>query len=561
MNMLKRLLFPVLLLLLSAIAILPLFSQGFFPIHDDTQIARVFEMNKSLHDGLFPVRFVADLGYGYGYPIFSFYAPLAYYVGALFMSLGLTAMTATKTMIGLGVLLAGMTMYFLARQFMGEKSAVVAGLLYVYAPYHAVNFFVRGAVGELWAYAFIPLAFLGIWKLAQKPSWRHVGLCAIGFAGVIVSHNLTALIVTPFLLAGAGMLMLTSRQHSGKRQAVFLVLGIGLALLVSSWYWLPAIGEMQYTNVVSQAGGGSAYADHFVCINQLWSSPWGFGGSTSGCLDGLSFQIGKLHILLGLIGLVVGLGLQKLRKQRFVVLFTAFCLLFSVLMTLEMSKPVWDGLPFMKYVQFPWRYLSLVVFFLSLLGGLALSGWENIFKGNRASLVRLGGVVAVIVFLLLLSSKNFHPKFLYDTYRDETDPKIIVWTISRISDEYLPKAFKKPDTEVAAATQRIGRETTVNAQVISDKTGEKVIQLESERGGKLALNLAYFPAWQFLLDSQPLTASVSDGMYYFILPKGSHTLQARFMQTPLEKAANTVSVISVVVLILGIILERKRRKA
>src|SRR6266571_3739128 len=91
-----------LLLILSYWSIKPFFESGFFPIHDDTQVARVFEMNKSLGDGMFPVRWVSDLGYGYGYPIFNFYAPLAYYVGGIANLVGFDVFFATKFMMIVG---------------------------------------------------------------------------------------------------------------------------------------------------------------------------------------------------------------------------------------------------------------------------------------------------------------------------------------------------------------------------------------------------------------------------------------------------------------------------
>src|SRR3990167_1872112 len=92
-------------LLLSLWVIKPLFVNGFFPMHDDTQVARVFEMGKALRDGMFPVRWVPDLGYGYGYPIFNFYAPLSYYFGGFLTLLGFDALLATKIMMAVGILL------------------------------------------------------------------------------------------------------------------------------------------------------------------------------------------------------------------------------------------------------------------------------------------------------------------------------------------------------------------------------------------------------------------------------------------------------------------------
>src|SRR3989344_8168557 len=147
--------FPILIvLILSFFSIKPLLMSGFFPIHDDTQVARVYEMGKALSDGMFPVRWVQDLGYGYGYPIFNFYAPLAYYVGGFFNVLGIDALVSTKAMMVLGIVFSGIFMYFLAREFWGEAGGVISGLFYLFSPYHAVDIYVRGDVSEFWAYTF-----------------------------------------------------------------------------------------------------------------------------------------------------------------------------------------------------------------------------------------------------------------------------------------------------------------------------------------------------------------------------------------------------------------------
>ncbi len=96
MQKIKKYIPFVFIILLSFWAIKPLLNNGFFPMHDDTQVARVYEMKKALADGVFPVRWSQDLGYGYGYPIFNFYAPLAYYVGGYINLLGFNSLNATS---------------------------------------------------------------------------------------------------------------------------------------------------------------------------------------------------------------------------------------------------------------------------------------------------------------------------------------------------------------------------------------------------------------------------------------------------------------------------------
>src|SRR3990170_5209576 len=108
MNIKFRTVAPLILVVaLSIVTIQPLISNGFFPMHDDTQPARLYEMAQALADGQFPVRWVRDLGYGYGYPLFNFYAPLPYYIGAFLYLIGVELIISTKVMFAIGMLLAG----------------------------------------------------------------------------------------------------------------------------------------------------------------------------------------------------------------------------------------------------------------------------------------------------------------------------------------------------------------------------------------------------------------------------------------------------------------------
>ena len=137
-------LFIIVVIFLAIPTILPLFHQGLFPVHDDTQVARVLTMGKALKDGLLPVRWVDFLGYNFGYPIFNFYAPLAYYIGGFFILFGFSALISTKIMMGLGMMLAGISMYLLASSIFSKKAGFLSAVLYLYAPYHAVDLYVRG---------------------------------------------------------------------------------------------------------------------------------------------------------------------------------------------------------------------------------------------------------------------------------------------------------------------------------------------------------------------------------------------------------------------------------
>jgi hypothetical protein len=81
----KHIITLIFILILLFWSVKPLFSSGYFTMHDDAQVGRVVAMGQALRDGQFPVRWVNYLGYGYGYPIFNFYGPYHITLGDYFM--------------------------------------------------------------------------------------------------------------------------------------------------------------------------------------------------------------------------------------------------------------------------------------------------------------------------------------------------------------------------------------------------------------------------------------------------------------------------------------------
>lgn len=549
-------------LALSYFAIAPLFIAGFFPVHDDTQVARVFTMQKSLADGMFPVRWVSDLGYGFGYPIFNFYAPLAYYFGGLLDLLGFDAITATKVMMGLGMIFAAFSMYLLAKEFWGTMGGVVAGVLYLYAPFHAVDLYVRGDVAELWAYAFIPLVFYGLWKLYKHKSWKNVFVTAISYAAIILSHNLTAMMVTPFVIAVVIMFSIVLYKRKQLFAIRYLLYAISLGVLLSAFYWLPALLEMQYTNVLGQIGGGADFRDHFVCLSQLWESQWGFGGSVPGCLDGLSFRIGKIHILLSLVAVVLLFLHRKDKEKRNVLFFAFFCLLFSVLILLPTAKPLWETIPLMAFFQYPWRFLLLIAFFSSFIGGSVLWFLQKHSKQKSVLFVGASIIIAASFFLYI---KLFNPQTVGPKTESElTSRQAIAWTASKISDEYMPKGFAVPKNEQDISSQQL---EIIKGEAIINSAGKNTYNIQLLKPTTFKANIAYFPAIviyaygkkvPFTITPRGLTFPLNFGRDIFGHPTGGVYLRIAFEQTPIEKVANMVSLASILILVVGIIYQRKR---
>src|SRR5690348_13066083 len=85
-------------LLLSSLLLWSLFYAPFFVMQDDEQLIRLQEMRVCLQDLQVPCRWVPDLGAGMGYPLFNFYGPLAYYVGAIIYLITNNLLFSAKSM-------------------------------------------------------------------------------------------------------------------------------------------------------------------------------------------------------------------------------------------------------------------------------------------------------------------------------------------------------------------------------------------------------------------------------------------------------------------------------
>ncbi len=555
----------IIVIIFSIWAIKPLFNPGFFPTHDDTQPTRIFEMAKALRDGLFPVRWVNDLGYGYGYPIFNFYAPLAYYAGALFMSLGMHALLATKFTFGVGIILAGITMYFLGKSLWGEIGGIVSGIFYQYALYHAVDIYVRGDLAEFWAYALTPLAFYGLYKVfihikERKKRWYALSLGALGLAGVFLSHNLSAVIVMLYVIPFCIVLIICSGLHDKTKTAWYLFLTILFAILLSSFYIFPVPFEMKFTNVLSQVGGTSDYHNHFVCLSQFWYSPWGYGGSVPGCIDGLSFMLGKLSLFFSLLGILCSVMLWKKRKYEAIILLGAgFGWVTSLWLTTASSEFIWHIIPFLSFLQYPWRFLMMTSFFCAILSGGVL---HTVSLYLKKSIILFSLVLVICVLLILLQGKYFTPQYYKKiTSADYTNTDVIRWKISKISDEYLPKNFLKPKSNALVIPYPFLIFPPAGVTLSEkDTTGEKQARIKGFEDAYLVLGLAYFPAWHYYIDEKPAIIQNHSGKVLIQVPKGTHILTLKFQQTPIEIIGNVLSLTGLLGILLGIMLFREKKK-
>ena len=389
--------------LLSVFSFVSLVRPGYFPMHDDMQVMRLYQLEKCFADGQIPCRWVPDQGYGYGYPQFNFYSPLPYYVMYVFRLVGFSLLACVKIGFILSLFLSALAMFALGRWLWGNIGGSVSALLYLYAPYRAMDVYNRGAMAEAWAFVFLPLIFLGIGRWVVKKRWQDLALLSFGLMGLFLSHNVTTLITIPFGLAWAVIWLVKEKKWSAvKGLALAGFLGLGLA----AFFVLPAFLEKKFVHVETMLMGYFNYLAHFVSVEQLFFSPrWGYGSSVLGPNEQVFLGAGVFHWLFGLMGLGYGWLFYKKDKKSFshwLAFFLAVSFLVTVTFSHQISSFAWQKLSFLKWLQFPWRFLTLAVFFESMLAGFVFS----LVKNRRGRLVTAGLVVGLV---MITGAAYFYP--------------------------------------------------------------------------------------------------------------------------------------------------------
>ena len=594
----KKSLIPISIILFFSILIaLPLLESGLYIIHDDQQIARLFLFDQALRASQFPVRWVDGLGFGFGYPLFVFYPPLVYIVGEIFHLTGFGFIDSVKLVFFTGIFASGIAMYILTKEFFGRLPAIVSALFYLLVPYRALDVYIRGALAESFSFVWLPLILWSFYKLIKTYKPFYTYLSAIFLALLMITHNL---IFLPFILILPFYLLFLFWQTSKKK--LFIVnclLSIVYSLGFSAFFWIPAILEKKFTIVDQLLLTSLAdYNIHFVYPQQLWNSLWGFGGSAAGLADGISFKIGKLHILISVAAFMLAAAhifkrrnisrqlLAPLKSQHepstdssekanakingvncqlSIVFFVLF--LFSAFMTTFYSKPIWNLIPPLAYLQFPWRFLIFTSLFSSILAGAFL-------YLLRLPILRLIASLILVILLVIGNFKLFKPQTYRPDLTDEiaTSEEIINWDISQSSFEYIPKGVELKKSELGTNVVNIKKSEipTEEVQILSglaqinslNSTPSKINFIVNAKDPlQVRVNVFNFPGWNAKVDGKKFTIADNNRLKLITLniPEGVHRVEIQFKDTFDRFTGNIISLTSLLILFFFIIRQWKIR--
>jgi hypothetical protein len=560
----------LLALALGLFAALPFLTRTSLPHHTDAElhIYRAAELGHVIREGVPYPRWAPDFYFGYGYPIFNYYAPLTYHLSNLFdlASPNVDIVEGVKGVFVLGLVLASVGTYLLGRRLFEPAAGLLGAATFTFSPYILfIDPHARGDLAEHFAICLLPLTFHFFHQLLVTPQRSTFLASILSLAALVLSHNLIGLVASTLLSAyWVWRVLFGIRRHA----ALWALLAFVLAAAILAFFWLPVLLERDAIKLEVIGPGHFDFRQHFVSLGELLAPSrlidWGAVGPR------YRHNLGVPQWVLALAAPIV-LARSMKRSHRSTVtaslsffFVTALALIFLLL---SLSAGVWERVPAMPYLQFPWRLLGPTNLMLAMCAASGVSLLPQ--KPWRWSAIAWALAATTLMALPLL-----HPAPWAADFGGTAPADIIAWERrsqalgTTSTGDFLPVTVEMVPPPMETLLQSYtapGPIDKVNRAAVPEDAEVTIIDhgpyhdslhVTTPRAFRLRLYTFFFPGWRAYLDGTNVDIEVArpEGFVTVQVPRGEHNVLIRFEDTLPRQIGWIVSGIALVVLItLGII--------
>ena len=523
-----------------------------FTFNDETQIANLHHYFKTIDLGQFPPRWAPDMHFEYGSPFLSFNYQLPYYLGYLGHLGRLPDIVIFKFLLAFSVILGAVGMYSAGLTITSSiLFSLFAAVLYSYTPYQAIDHFVRGSLGEVFALALFPWIYLAGYVLIKTPNTFRVIVLGIFLGFLVLSHQPAALVAIPFFT----IIFLFSAICSKKISAVLpLLMSLIAGLALSAYYWIPVILEKKY--IVT--GGPFNYLDQFPFIKQLIYSSWSYQGANPFSLDTFSFQVGLVNLAI-LVFCLVYLFVHHSKKSKvdlnqWLFRLTLLSTLIIIFLMNIRSNIIWERLSLLQVIQFPWRLLMFTTWFTPLLFLLIAKSLPGKIANPITFILLILSIAINIGYFrpgLIVERNDRYYNRIFLTREILSPGETISADYLNFSEDYapLPKDAIRPKyLPPAKLTSKFPDTKIVITSPNPLLFRAKVENLAPET---LTFHAFNYPGWEVSVDGNSTSIENNDiGAITFSLAPGKHNLVVSFTDTPVRLFSNIISLGALVICIL-----------
>jgi hypothetical protein len=518
--------------LISLTIVSPFFWLGNATGHDfQYHAASWLDVAGQWKEGIVYPRWTEWANHGFGEPRFIFYPPFSWMLGAALGSV-VPWNAVPMVFIVLVQTFAGLSAFALARHLLPKRAALFCVACYAANPYALLIVYMRSDFAELLANAFFPLLFLFalqicelLESLGQPQRWPArwaIALFAAVFAAVWLSNAPAGVIASYSAVTVFGFAALTRRSWQPLMcGAAGLALGFGMA----GFYLVPAAYEQRWVNIAQALSPGLLPTENFLFTGINDPEHTLFNWIASG-----------IAVLLMILTGLAALGARRKEPSReggFESRMWRTLLLLAglaALLMLRFTSPLWQLLPKMRFVQFPWRWMSLLAVPFA------------VFVGSAMGRKRWGWVWAVVTFALiggtavLLVERGWWGTEDIPVLRaaiangegfdgtDEYDPS---------GDDHTNIPAKSPEAMVMDTDSTPGPNSTPKIRVDRWSAEDKEVTVNSEEPFVLGLRLLNYPAWQVRVNGAAITPLRGEDFSQLLVPVpgGESRVRVHFRRT------------------------------
>ncbi len=326
--------------------------------------------NGELLPSIYPFKFG---GYGYGLPLF--YSDTLLILPAILYNLGIPIIYSYQILVGVITFFTGISMFCFIDKFKFHKYAPYLGTtMYVFANYRLTSVFVRTAIGEVFAFMFIPIVLIGIVNVLYKNHNNWFPL-AFGFLGLALSHNITFVIVC--IMFAVYLVLYYKNLIDDKKRVVSIVKAILLVVCLSAFFTFGMLEQMIFQDFRFETI--TLFEDSLV-LTAL--RPWQFFknelifGQTGTIESSCVFSIGILAMIIPFFHFFI-INRNSNDDYKFVSKSLLVGVMFLIICT---SLVPWEFLTFLEMIQFAFRFLIVPCVLLCFVASIY---YFEIFKNNK----------------------------------------------------------------------------------------------------------------------------------------------------------------------------------
>lgn len=403
---------------------------------------------------------------------------------------------------------AGVSMFYLARQWFDSRCATFAAVLYAVNPYHLVIVYWRSAFAELLASWLLPLLLLLIARSDEK-SRRIPLFLALLLAGSWLVNAPAAVMVH---YSTALLLVVIAWQRRSARPLLIGLVAVVLGAAVAAFYLLPAIYEQRWVDIAQAVSAGSRPADNFLFVHTTDAEHDAFNRVIS-------------WIAVGELAVTIAAAWLAPRMHRYGKLWTLLIIWGAACATLMLpiSEPLWTVLPKLRFMQFPWRWLLCLEVPFTLFITMSVRKWAA-----------RGAVYLALLAVVAFVWRHYQPPW-WDTAADlrEMQDNIATGVGYEGTDEYTPLGADPSAIDKDARRVTVEGPARAAIHVVQWSAQQKLFTADVSASDDLVLHLFHYPAWRVQVNGHVVQTSMlaTTGQMQIPVQAGMSRVQIIFART------------------------------